>query len=121
MVVTNVWRSGVRPGDPDSGGFSEAAEAPGGGVAVHAGAAAVKQDRPSGPGTDGAVDSPSDGWRQRDQDDLAALATHAQDPVTVFLAQITDVRAGGLEDSHAQQPEYGHQREVEPPEKYSGY
>jgi hypothetical protein len=51
------------------------------------------------------------GW-QRDQDDLGAFAAHAQYPVTVLFAEVGDVRAGGLEDSQAEQAEHGHQREV---------
>jgi len=94
----------VRPGDPDSGCFGEPAEAAGGGVAVHPGAAAVEQDGPAGSSTGRAVDGPSDSWWQRDQDDLAALAAHAQDPVAVFFAQVGDARAGGLEDPQAQRP-----------------
>jgi hypothetical protein len=46
--------------------------------------------------TDRAVDSPADGGRQRDQDDLGALAADAQYPVAVFLAQVGDVGAGGF-------------------------
>src|SRR5437868_8251567 len=37
---------------------------------------------------------------------------HTQHPVTVLLAEIGDVRAGGLEDPQAEQPEHGHEREV---------
>jgi hypothetical protein len=45
-----------------------------------------------------AVDGPSDrGW-QRHEDDLVALADHAQHPMAVFLAEVSDVRAGGFED-----------------------
>jgi hypothetical protein len=32
--------------------------------------------------------------------------------VTVFFAQVGDVRAGGLEDPQTQQPEHGHEREI---------
>ena len=32
----------------------------------------------------------------------------------MFLAQVADVRAGGLEDPQAQQPEHGHKGEVVP-------
>ena len=49
---------------------------------------------------------------QRDQDDLAALAAHAQDTVTVLLAQVADDGTGGFEDPQARQPEHGDQREV---------
>jgi hypothetical protein len=58
------------------------------------------------------VDGPADRWRQRDQDDLGALAAHTEDPVAVLLAEVGDVRAGGLEDPQAQQTEHGHQREI---------
>jgi hypothetical protein len=37
-------------------------------------------------------------WRQRDQDDLGAVTAHAQHPVAAFLAEVSDVRGGGLED-----------------------
>jgi hypothetical protein len=54
----------------------------------------------------------ADRGRRRDQDDLGAFAAYSQDPVTVFLAEIGDVRAGGLEDPQAEQAEHGHQCEV---------
>jgi hypothetical protein len=81
-------------------------------VPVHPGASAVDQDRPSRAAADGLVDGPADCGRQRDQDHLAALATHAQDPVAVLFAQIGDVGTSGLEDAQAEQPEHGYQREV---------
>ena len=52
----------------------------------------------------GAVDRPADRRRQRDQDDLAAFAADAQYPVTVLLAEVADVRAGGFENPQTQQP-----------------
>src|SRR5271165_4336285 len=52
--------------------------------------------------------------RQRHQDDLAALAAHAKDTVTVFFTQVANAGAGGFEDPQAQQPEHGYQREVIP-------
>ena len=102
----------VRPGDLDPGGPGEVAQAAGGRVPVHPGAAGVQQDRPADPGGYRPVDGPADRWRQRDQDDLGALAAHAQDPVAVFFAEVGDVGAGGLEDPQAQQAEHGRQREV---------
>jgi hypothetical protein len=33
--------------------------------------------------------------------------------VAVFFAEVGDICAGGLEDPQAEQPEHGHQREVE--------
>jgi hypothetical protein len=61
---------------------------------------------------DRTVDAPPDGRGQRDQDDFGALAAYAQHPVTVLVAEVGDVRAGGLENPQAQQPEHGHEREV---------
>jgi hypothetical protein len=58
------------------------------------------------------VDGPPYCGRKRDQDDLGALAAHAQHPVAMFLAEVTDVGASSFEDPQAEQPEYGHQREV---------
>jgi hypothetical protein len=49
---------------------------------------------------------------ERDQDDSGALADDAQDPVAVFLAQVDDVGAGGLEDPQAEQSKHGDQGEV---------
>jgi hypothetical protein len=102
----------VRPGDPDAGAPGELVQAAGGRVPVHPGAAAVEQDRPAHAGSARPVDGPADRWRQRDQDDLGALAAHTEDPVAVLLAEVGDVRAGGLEDPQAQQTEHGHQREI---------
>src|SRR5208282_3871815 len=91
------------PGYRDAGGFGESAQAAGGRVAVHPGAAAVEQDRSAAAVSDRLVDGPPDGWRQRDQDDLGALAAHAQYPVAVLFAQVGDVGAAGLEDPQAEQ------------------
>jgi hypothetical protein len=115
MVVTKenmaehvrVW-----PGDSHSGGFSEVPQAPGGGVAVHPRAAAVKQNRPAETAADRPVDGPADRWRQGNQDDLGSLAAHTQHPVAVLFTKVGDVGPGGLEDPQAQQPKHGHQREV---------
>ena len=67
-------------------------------MAVHAGAAAVEQDRPAVRVADGAVDGPADRWWQWHQDEFVALAAHPQHAVAVFLAQVGDVGAGGFED-----------------------
>ena len=72
----------------------------------------VQQDRPGGPVADGAVDGAADRGRQRDEDDLVALAAHAQDAVAVLLAEVVDVGAGGLEDPQPEQAEHGDEREV---------
>ncbi len=114
MVVNEGVAERVRvcPGDVDACGRGEVPQAASGRVPVHPGAAAVEQDRPPRPGPGCPVDGPADGGRQRDQDDLGALAAHAQHPVAVLFVQVGDVGAGGLEDPQAQQAEHGRQREV---------
>jgi hypothetical protein len=102
------------PGDPGSCCVGEPPEPPGGGMPVHPHAVAVKQDRPGVTAVHGAVDGPADRRGQRDQDDLAAFPADAQDPVPVFLAEVADVCAGGLEDPQAQEAEHGDQGEVVP-------
>ncbi len=97
---------------PQPGAASEAPKAAGGRVAVHPGASVVEQDRPVVPQAGGPVDGPADGGWQRDLDHLGALAAYAQDPVAVFFAEVSDVRAGGFEDPQAEQAEHGHQGEV---------
>jgi hypothetical protein len=76
----------------------EPAQAPGGGVPVHPGPAGVEQDRSGRAVTDGSVDRPAHCRRKWEQHVPGALADHAQHPVTVFLAQVANVGAGGLED-----------------------
>ena len=68
----------VRPGGLDAGSSGEVPQTPGGGMPVQPGAAGIQQDRPSGSEVYGTVDGPADGWRQRDQDDLGALAADTQ-------------------------------------------
>ena len=100
------------PDGPDSGGCCKPSQAASGCMAVHSGAAEVEQDRPVKAVTDRLVDGPPDRWWQRDQNDLAAFAAHAQHPVSMLLAQIADVRASGLEDPQAKQPEHSHKGKV---------
>ncbi len=102
----------MRPGDPRSCGLGEVSQAPGGSVPVHPGAAPVEQNRPAGTAASRPVDGPADGWWQRDEDDFGAFSAYAQDPVAVFFAKVSDVRAGGFEDPQAEQPEHGHESEV---------
>jgi hypothetical protein len=87
---------------------------------VHPCAVAVEQDWAGVTVIRGAVDSPADRRRQRDQDDLAAFPADPQDPVAVLLAKVTDVRAGGLEYPQAQEAQHGHQREVVPVDGLAG-
>jgi hypothetical protein len=88
----------VGPADPHSRGSGQVAQPAGGGVPVHPGSAHVEQDRPGGPAVHGALDGPSDSGRQGHQHHLAALAADPQYAVPVLLAEVGDVRAGGLED-----------------------
>ena len=97
----------MRPGDLNAAGLGEAVQAAGGRVPVHPGAAGVEENRPVYPVPYCLVNGPADGWRQRDQDHLGALAAHAQHPVAVLLAEIGDVRAGGLGGPQAEQPRAG--------------
>jgi hypothetical protein len=110
----------VGPGDLDAGGLGEVAQAAGGRVPVHPGAAGIQQDRPADPGTYCPVDGPADRWRQRHQHDLGALVAYPQHPVAVLLAEICDVRASRFEDPQAEQPEHGHQREIVPLRRLPG-
>jgi hypothetical protein len=61
---------------------------------VHPGAERVAHDRTVAAAVDCPIDGLSDGRRQRDQDDLAALAVDLEDAMAVFLAQVADVRVG---------------------------
>jgi len=40
--------------------------------------------------------------------------------VAVLFAEVGDVRAGGLEDPQAEQPEHGHQREAALVRRFTG-
>ena len=65
------------PDDPHARVLGEVAQAAGGRVPVHPGAAVVGEDRAAGPVRGGAVDGPADRGGQRDQARLAFLAiTH---------------------------------------------
>jgi hypothetical protein len=68
----------VWPGDPHPSGTGQAPQPAGGGVAVYPCGTAVEQDRAVAAGADRPVDSPRDGWWQRDQDGLGAFAARAQ-------------------------------------------
>jgi hypothetical protein len=81
-------------------------------VAVHPSAAPVAQQRPFGAPVDGAVDCPPDRGRQRDVDDLGALADHPKHSVAVLFTEIGDVGGAGLEDPQPEQAERGDQGEV---------
>jgi hypothetical protein len=102
----------MRSGNRHAGLLREMPQTARGRMPVHPGAAGIDQDRAARTRSDRPVDGTPDGRRQRDQDNLGALAAHAQHSVTVFLAEVGDVCSGGLEDPQAQQAEHGYQREV---------
>jgi hypothetical protein len=72
----------------------------------------VAQDRTIDAAVDRTVHGPGNRGRERDEDDLAALAADAKDAVAVFLAEVADVGAAGFEDPQPEQAEHGDQREV---------
>jgi hypothetical protein len=67
-----------------------------------------QEHRPFGAFTDSQVDRPGSAWRQREGDDLAALAGDRERPVPAVQAHLLDVGAGGLGDP---QPVQGQQRD----------
>jgi hypothetical protein len=101
----------VRPdrlGDPGAAG--DPADDPPGAVPVQPPAIDGQEDGPVTALADGQVDRPGGARRQRDGDDLAALAGDRQGPVPAFQAQLPDVGAGGLRDPQPVQREQGDQR-----------
>jgi hypothetical protein len=66
-------------------------------VPVHSRAAPIEQDRATVAITGSSVDRPPPRGRQRHQHDLAAFADHAQHAVSVFLADIADIRRARFE------------------------
>jgi hypothetical protein len=65
-------------------------------VPVQPPAVTGEEERSFGALADGQVDRPGGARRERDGDDLAALAGDDQGAVAAFQAQVLDVRAGGL-------------------------
>jgi hypothetical protein len=68
-----------------------------------------QEHRPFRAFPDGQVDRPGGPRRQRDRDDLAALAGDRQRPVPAFQAQVLDVRTGRLGHPQPVQGEQGEQ------------
>jgi hypothetical protein len=58
----------------------------------------VARDRTTVTTVDRSVEGAGHRWREWDEDDLAALATHPQDPVAMFFSEVADVGPAGLED-----------------------
>src|SRR5213079_700922 len=94
---------------------------PPGAVAIQPLPVAATEDWPLTALTDGQVDRPGGARRQRDGDDLAALAGDRQGPVTALQAQVLDVGAGGLRYPQPVQGEQRDQRVLEWRPEASGY
>jgi hypothetical protein len=98
----------VRPdGLADPGAARDPSDDPGA-VPVQPSAISSQEDRPGGALADGQVDRPGGARRQRDGDDLAALAGDGQRPVPTLGAERLDASAGGLRNP---QPVQGEQRD----------
>jgi hypothetical protein len=69
-----------------------------GGMTVEALTVASQQDGPLGPLADGQVDRSCCAWRERDGDNLGALAPHRQRAVPAFEAERLDVSSERLGD-----------------------
>jgi hypothetical protein len=91
---------------PGAAGYP--ADDPPGAVPVQAPTAGCKEDGSFAALADGQVDRPRGPRRERDGDDLAALAGDHQGPVAALDAEVLDVRAGGL---RYPQPVEGQQRD----------
>ena len=103
---------GMHPRHPHASREGQMSQPAGGGVAVHSSAERVAQDRTVGAVVGGTFDCPGYCWRQRDQNDLAAFAPHAQDAVAVLFAEVGDVRPARFEDPQSEQAEKGDESEV---------
>jgi hypothetical protein len=94
-------------GDPGTAGCL--ADDPGGTMTVQPAAIGGQEDRPLAAFPDGQVDCTRGTRRERDGDDLAALASGYQGPVPAFHAQGLDVGAGGFRDAQPVEGEQGDQ------------
>jgi hypothetical protein len=83
-------------------------------MTVHPSTSPVEQDGAFGAVRGGPVDRPGDGWREWGEDDLAALASDLQHPVSVFFTQVFDVGTARFGDPQSEQAEHRNQGEVEP-------
>jgi hypothetical protein len=103
---------GVHLRDPQVGGRGQVPEPPGRRVPIHPAAARVSQDWAVIPLVVGSINRPSHRRRQRDENDLAALATNLEHLVAVFLTEVGDVRAARFEDPQSEQAGHGDQGEI---------
>jgi hypothetical protein len=116
------WHSGIegggegvsqrvgRDGLADPGAAGSIADDPPGAVPVQPSPVRGQEHRPAGPFPDGQVDRAGCPRRQRDGDDLAALAGDRQRPVPALEAQVLDIGAGSLGDPQAVERKQGDQR-----------
>ena len=97
-----AWSEGVGP-DPfgDACLAGQAANDPGGGVAVKARAAMGHEDRSGGALADAEVEGPGGAGGHWHDDDLAALAADLQRAVAPLEAEVADVGPEGLGDAQA--------------------
>ncbi len=105
-VPERVRRHGL--GDP--GAARHLADDPSGAVPVQSPPVTGQENVPVRSFADDQVDRPGGARRQRDSNDLAALAGDGQGPVPAFQAQVLDVGAGGLRHPQPVQREQGNQR-----------
>ena len=117
------WHPGIQGGDDegvsgrvardglaDPGAAGGLADDPPGTVPVQPPPVRGQEHWPAGPFARGQVDRAGGTERERDGDDLAALAGDRQGPVPAFDAQVLDVSAGGLRDPQPVQREQRDQR-----------
>ena len=104
----NAWRSVCGPtGLVIPARRADPADDPGGAVPVQPSAIRSQEQRPVAALADGQVDRPRRARRQRDGDDLAALAGDGQRPVATLDAERLDVGASGLRNPQPVRGEQG--------------
>jgi hypothetical protein len=94
----------------DPGAARDLADDPPGAVAVQPPPVRGQEDRPVTAFPGGQVDRPGGARRERDGDDLAALAGDRQGPVSAVQPQVLDVGPGGLRYSQPVERKQGYQR-----------
>ena len=99
-----------RDGFGDPGTAGSRADDPPGAVPVESSPVRGQEHRPFGALADGQVERPGGPRRQRNGDDLSALAGDGQRSVPALQAKVLDVGAGGLRDPQPVQGEQGDQR-----------
>ena len=107
--VPQCMRTYVRD---DPGAAGDTADDSGGAVPVQPPPVGSEEHRPFGPLADSQADRPGGARRDRDGDDLAALAGDHQGTVAAFQAQLLDVSAGRLRHPQPVQRQQGEQRTI---------